>query len=158
MPIRVSLFALAIAGCLFAAPAARAADPADFTKFTAACATAGPMLLGDVPATVDTSTIVTPLCSCLVTEFKDFSQPEVDMLTSDLAGTATEDSRKAYTDYEALSSKAGTGLQKCFQTDEVTKAMAAAQPPAPETPAAPTAPAPDAPAMAPAPTTPAPAN
>lgn len=102
-----------------------AADPANFDKFQATCLTADAMLLGEVADGFDTAAVMTPLCSCLVTTFAAFTQPEVDVLTSDLDGTATEASHAAYADYAALSSRAGDGLQACFSSDEVTAVLSA---------------------------------
>lgn len=101
----------------------RADDPANFDKFSTTCMTAGPMLLGDTPDGFDQSAVLTPLCGCLVTEFSTFSQADVDMLTSDLAGTSTDETHAAYANYSDLSGKAGAGLDKCFASDEVTAAI-----------------------------------
>jgi hypothetical protein len=113
----------------FAAPA-QAEDPAKLDQFQTACLGSASLLLSDVPEGADTAKVMTPLCSCMVTEFSGFSQADIDMLTADLSGTATEESHKAYATYEDLSGRAASGLEKCFGTDEVTAAMGAAGQPA----------------------------
>jgi hypothetical protein len=100
-----------------------AEEPATLETFSATCSGADTMLLGDAVAGLDTGPVMEALCGCLATEFSGFTQPEIDMLTSDLAGTATDESRKAYADYEALAGKAAEGFEACLATDEVTAAV-----------------------------------
>lgn len=126
--------AAATALALLWLPVARA-EAADTTKFSAACLGAQEFLLTDIPDGVDPDAVLAKLCSCLLTEFSGFSQPEIDILATDLDGTATEDTHKAFPDYATLQSKAGDGLNRCFETKEVTDLLNA---PAPATPAAPT--------------------
>jgi hypothetical protein len=127
MSTRIRVSALAIAAILtagFAAPSV-AADPTNFDKFQTSCLSADALLLGDVGTGFDTAAVMTPLCSCLVTQFSGFTQPEVDMLTTDLDETSSEASHAAYADYAALSSRAGNGLEACFASDAVTAVMSA---------------------------------
>jgi hypothetical protein len=125
---------------------AMAETPADFGKFSEACMGGEAFLLGQVPEGVDSSTILTPLCGCLTTAFKDMGQGDVDMLAADLRGEGTDDAHKAYGDYQKLTEQARTGLNNCFADPTVAAALKAAQPPAAD---------PAAPATEPAPATPA---
>jgi len=153
---RLALAALMAASVLALAPGARAQDaaPADLTGFNAACAGAQQFLLGEVPEGIDPTTILTPLCGCLDTQFKDFAQKDVDILAADLRGEGTEEAHAAHGDYAAVEEKARDGLNACFASPEVRAAM----PEAPATPE-PASPAPASPAPAsPAPAAPAPAE
>ena len=156
---RFALAAAMAVSVLALAPGAQAqnAAPADFTAFNSACAGAQQFLLGNIPEGVDATKILTPLCGCLVTQFKDFSQKDVDILAADLRGEGTEEAHTAHGDYATVEEKARTALNTCFASPEVQAAMPAA-PAAPATPApaAPATPAP-APANPAAPATPAPA-
>ena len=155
---RLTLAALLAAAVLAATPAVRAqeAQPADFTAFNEACAGAQQFLLGEVPPEVDPATILTPLCSCMVTQFKDFSQKDVDILAADLRGEGTQEAHDAHGAYAAVEDKARTGLNTCYASPEVQAVMAPsaapAEPAAPaeSTPAAPTEGTPAEPAPAPA--------
>jgi hypothetical protein len=123
-----------------------AQTPADFGKFSEACMGGEAFLLGQVPEGVDSSTILTPLCGCLNTAFKDMAQADVDMLAADLRGEGTDDAHKAYGDYAKLTEQARGGLNSCFADPTVAAALKAAEPPAAD---------PAAPATEPAPATPA---
>ncbi len=137
--MQVRMFA-ALAGMIgvLITPVAFAQTPADFTSFSASCQTAAPFLLGEVPAGVDASSVLTPLCGCLVTHFKDMPQKDVDILAADLRGEGTDELHAAHGSYEAVTELARQGLTTCFATPEVSAAMQAATPPA--DPAAPATP------------------
>ncbi len=144
--MRVSvLIATATAIGLMAMPAV-AQTPADLTQFTAACQGGETFLLGQVPEGVDSASILTPLCGCLTTAFKELPQNDVDMLAADLRGEGTDEAHAAHGDYTGLTERAREGLTTCFASPEVTAAMAAAQPPAEPAPADPAATDPAAPA------------
>jgi hypothetical protein len=100
-----------------------AEDTPDLATFSATCGTADTLLLGEEVAEMDTAAVMETLCGCLATQFSGFTQPEIDMLTADLAGTATEESRNAYADYAGLAGKAAQGFETCLATDEVTAAV-----------------------------------
>jgi hypothetical protein len=116
---------LAIAAilCAVASVPAYADDPANLDTFALTCGTADTLLLGEEVGGMDTAAVMETLCGCLATQFSGFSQPEIDMLTADLAGTASEESRGAYADYETLAGKAAKGFEACIATDEVTAAV-----------------------------------
>ena len=120
-----------------ATPSAFAQTPADFAKFTESCLAAEAFLLGEVPAGVDSSLILTPLCGCLTGAFNELPQKDVDILAADLRGEGTDEAHTAHGSYEKVSESAREGLTTCFASPEVTAAMQAATPPAP-------APAPEA--------------
>ena len=142
-PLRVSTLIAVLAGLTtLSAMPAMAQTSADFGKFSEACMGGEAFLLGQVPEGVDSSTILTPLCGCLNTAFKDMPQGDVDMLAADLRGEGTDEAHKAYGDYAKLTEQARVGLNNCFASTEVATALKAAQPPA----ADPAAPAPAAPA------------
>lgn len=136
MHLRHAIVALFAAGTFIAAPMAMAQTPADFGTFSASCMGAAEFLLGETPPGIDEVSILTPLCGCLVTSFADLSQADVDVLATDLRGESTDASHAAHGDYQRLLERAGTGLQACFTSPEVTAAMDAAQP-APGTDAVP---------------------
>lgn len=142
MQVRIVLAAIAGLLTLSAAPAALAQTPADFTKFSETCLAAQAFLLGDVPAGVDSSLILTPLCGCLTGAFKDMPQKDVDILAADLRGEGTDELHAAHGSYDKVTEVAREGLTTCFASPEVTAAMQAATPPAaaPADPAAPATP------------------
>jgi hypothetical protein len=141
-PVQVRIAFAALAGLIVvsATPAALAQSPADLAKFSESCLAAQTFLLGDVPEGVDSSAILTPLCGCLGTAFKDLPQKDVDMLAADLRGEGTDEAHAAHGDYEKLTEQAREGLNTCFADPEVAAALQAAQPaatePAPADPAA----------------------
>lgn len=147
MQVRTVFAALVGLMTISATPAAFAQTPADFAKFTESCLTAEAFLLGEVPAGVDSSLILTPLCGCLTGAFKDLPQKDVDILAADLRGEGTDEAHTAHGSYEKVSESAREGLTTCFASPEVTAAMQAATPPAPApadpaaAPATPAAPA-----------------
>lgn len=130
MQVRPALAALAGMIIVLSAPAAFAQAPADFTQFSTACQSAQAFLLGEVPEGVDSATILTPLCSCLGTAFKDMPQKDVDMLAVDLRGEGTDEAHAAYGSYDKLTEVARVGLNNCFTSPDVAAALEAAQPPA----------------------------
>lgn len=136
-----TLFAVLAGVATLSAVPAMAQTPAEFGKFSEACMGGEAFLLGQVPEGVDSSTILTPLCSCLATAFKDMAQADVDMLAADLRGEGSDDAHKTYGDYQKLTELAREGLNNCFASPEVSTALKAAQPPAadpaPATPATP---------------------
>ncbi|MDB5542479.1 MAG: hypothetical protein JWQ89_4206 [Devosia sp.] len=150
MQVRIAVAALAGLMIISAAPAALAQTPADFTKFNESCLAAAPFLLGQVPDGVDTASILSPLCGCLATSFKDLPQTDVDVLAADLRGEGTDAVHTAHGSYDKVAETARQGLTTCFASPEVVAAMEKAAPPA-------TAPAPAQPApVSPPPTEPAP--
>lgn len=152
---RFTLAALLAASVLAVTPAVHAQDatPADLTAFNTACAGAATFLLGEVPEGTDPATILTPLCACLDTGFKDQPQKDIDILAADLRGEGTDELHAAHGGYEAVEEKARDVLNACYATPEVMALMAPPENPPPADPAAPAAPAdPTAPAdPAPAP-------
>lgn len=149
---RFALAALLAVSVLAAIPAAHAQDtPADLTVFNEACAGAAAFLLGDVPADTDPATILTPLCACLDTGFKDSPQKDVDILAADLRGEGTDELHTAHGGYAAVEEKARDVLNTCYASPEVQALMAPPANPAPADPATPADPAaPADPAPAPA--------
>lgn len=147
MQVRIAFAALAGLIALSLAPAAIAQTPADFTKFSESCLGAEAFLLGEVPESVDSSTILTPLCGCLSGAFKDLPQKDVDVLAADLRGEGTDEAHTAHGSYQTVADAAREGLTTCFANPDVAAALQAATPPAPEpAPADPAAPAPAEPA------------
>lgn len=143
MQVRLAFAALAGMIAVSLAPTAQAQTPADFTKFSETCLAAQAFLLGDVPKGVDASLILTPLCACLTSAFKDMPQKDVDILATDLRGEGTDEAHAAHGSYEQVTELAREGLSACFASPEVAAAMQAATPPdaAPADPAAPAEPA-----------------
>jgi hypothetical protein len=133
---RFAFAALASMIVLSVVPAAQAQSPADFTKFSETCLAAQTFLLGEVPEGVDASLILTPLCGCLTSAFKDMPQKDVDILAADLRGEGTDELHAAHGSYEKVTDLAREGLTTCFASPEVTAAMQAVTPPtaAPATP------------------------
>ena len=126
MRLRHALAVFVAAITVSAGPAARAEDQApvsDVTKLSAACMGAKAFLLGDVPEGIDANAALTPLCNCLAKEFSAYPQNEVELLTADLDGSATDASRKAYAGYKDLAIKAQNSLTICFALPEVTSAL-----------------------------------
>ena len=142
MQARIAFAAMVGMITFSASPAALAQSPPDFAKFTESCMTAEAFLLGEVPAGVDSSSILTPLCGCLTGAFKELPQKDVDILAADLRGEGTDEAHTAHGSYEKVSESAREGLTTCFASPEVTAAMQAVTPPA----ADPAAPAPADPA------------
>ncbi|MDC9823906.1 hypothetical protein PRN20_09180 [Devosia sp. ZB163] len=133
--MQIRFVAAALAGLigLSAVPPALAQTPADTAGFSQACLGGATFLLGQVPEGADATTILTPLCGCLGTAFKDMSQKDIDMLAADLRGEGTDEAHTAHGNYQGLTELAREGLNNCFASPEVVAAMQAAQPPAAET-------------------------
>jgi len=125
---------LFVGGLVSFAPPALAES--DLTAFNAACLEAEAFFLGDVPPEIDSSTILTPLCSCLAVNFAPLGQVDIDMLTADIQGTSTDESHAAYGDYTKLLEAASSGLGTCQASPEVTAAINAVTQPDPAAPAA----------------------
>lgn len=126
MRLRHALAVFVAAIALSAGPAARAEEQApvsDVARLSTACMGAKGFLLGEVPEGIDANAALTPLCGCLAKEFSVFPQKEVDLLTADLDGSATEESRNAYAGYKDLAIKAQNSLTICFALPEVTSAL-----------------------------------
>ncbi len=117
------LMAAAVTALALLWPAAVLA--ADTEKFSTTCLGAEAFLLDGAPEGIDKVAVLTSVCGCLVTEFADFSQAEIDVLTTDLDGTATAESHAAFGDYAALEGKAGNSLNTCFSTQEVNDLLGA---------------------------------
>jgi len=140
---RPVLAAFMAAAVLAVTPAAYAqGEPADLAAFHEACAGAPQYLLGDVPEGTDPATILTPLCACLDTGFKDMPQADVDILAADLRGEGTDELHAAHGSYEAVENKARDVLNACYATPEVMALMAPPENPPPADPAAPAEPTP----------------
>lgn len=101
------------------------AQTADMTAFNTACAGSQEFLVGEVPAGVDAPALMTALCACVATSFATFPQAEIDMLTTDLAQTSTDETHAAYPEYAALQQKAGTALGACFASPDVAALLPA---------------------------------
>jgi hypothetical protein len=139
-PLRVSVFAaIAAAATLFVMPT-MAQTPTDLTQFNASCQGGELFLIGEMPEGTDSSSILTPLCGCLGTAFKDMPQKDVDMLAADLRGEGTDEAHTAHGDYVGLTERARVGLNSCFASPDVAAALQAAQPPTAADPAAPATP------------------
>jgi hypothetical protein len=128
MSLRNALAGLILATAGLAAVPAAAQTPTDFSSFNTACLGAGDFLLAGVPEGVQETDVLVPLCGCMGVEFKDFPQADIDMLASDLRGESTDDTKKAYGDYDALAGRAEAGFTKCQASDEVVKALTPAAP------------------------------
>ena len=136
MRLQKLTFAALIALALGAAAPAYAQE-SDMTAFSQACVGAQAFLVGELPPEVDTTKLMTALCGCVAADFKVLPQADVDMLTSDLNQTATDETHAAHPDYAALEQRAGEGLGTCFASAEILALL----PPPPAEPAAPAAPA-----------------
>ena len=149
--------AAALAGMigLSAPQVAFAQTPADLTKFNESCIGGEAFLLGQVPEGVDSASILTPLCGCLTTAFKDLPQKDVDILAADLRGEGTDELHTAHGSYDKVTELAREGHEpdtelamelhiQCFARPEVSAAVQAASPapaePAPAEPATPATP------------------
>lgn len=140
---RLALAAIMAASLLAAIPAARAQDtPADLTTFDQACAGAQAFLLGEVPAGIDPATILTPLCACLDTGFKDLPQKDIDILAVDLRGEGTDELHTAHGSYQAVEDKARDVLNSCYATPEIMSLMTPPENPPPADATTPAEPAP----------------
>lgn len=86
----------------------------DRTAFEAACLTNGAMLVGSLPPEVDQATVLGPLCGCISGQMASFAQADLDMLTKDLRGEATDVDHAAYGDYDGLVGRASGIVTACF--------------------------------------------
>lgn len=92
---------------------------ADMTSFDAACHGSAGLLevIGGAPD--QAAPRRTTLCNCLSTELAPLiTTADADILGQDLDGTATEESRNAYSGYAALAETAGVAFNGCFATLE----------------------------------------
>ena len=96
MTFRTAFAVLAGALTLALAAPVSAETPADFTNFTAACLGAQHFLIGELPAGTDPATILTPLCTCIVTAFAPFSQNSAKERWSSGSGHAQEGQSKPF--------------------------------------------------------------
>lgn len=120
LPAAALVFASLLAQPSFAQAAS------DMAPFTEACKGAAMYLLPDAPEGTDTAPVMALLCDCIVKGFAEFPQNEIDVLAADLRGESTEDTHKAFGDYQALSTKAGAVVQACFADPAVVAAKTAA--------------------------------
>ena len=121
----MALFTRIVSGavlfCVMAGPVA-AQQALDRTAFEAACLANGDMLTGPLPPEVDKEALLTPLCACVSGQMASFPQADVDMLTKDLRGEATEVDHAAYGDYDGLVARAGGVVSACFSDPQVLAA------------------------------------
>ena len=111
----------AVLFCVLSAPAS-AQQALDRSAFEAACLANGDMLTGQLPPEVDKVALLTPLCACVSGQMAGFPQADVDMLTKDLRGEASEVDHAAYGDYDALVARAGSVVSACFSDPQVLAA------------------------------------
>lgn len=104
------------------APATEGAG-ADLTAFAEACVGARAFFLADLDPALDPAPVLVPLCACLTDSFTPFPQADIDMLTADLAGTATDEMHAAHPDYPGLQQRVAPALNFCFSTAEVQAGM-----------------------------------
>ena len=95
-------------------PPVAAQTALDLSQFDSACRKNGTMLIGPISSDADPAVVLEPLCECISDQLSRFSQADVDMLASDLAGTATDLDRAAYGDYDGLVSRASAVVTACF--------------------------------------------
>lgn len=107
-----TLSVLALLAGLAVFPGAGLAQSLDTAKFTAAC-TGNDDFLQGVGGDADD---LGQLCGCLLDDFvaKPVSQADLDMLATDLDGSATPESQTGYENYEDLSAFAGQVLNDCL--------------------------------------------
>lgn len=99
-----------------AAAAATPVAPPDMAAFNDKCFASPALkeLVASAPVAEDVARGA--LCSCLSSSLStQFDQGAIDMLGQELDGTATEESRKAYPDYETISTKADMSMGPCFK-------------------------------------------
>jgi len=108
----------AVLFCVLSSPAL-AQQALDRTAFEAACLANGVMLTGPLPPEVDQVAVLTPLCACVSGQMASFPQADVDMLTKDLRGEATEVDHAAYGDYDGLVARAGSVVTACFSDPQL---------------------------------------
>lgn len=105
-----------VGAALFLVPVAPTAaqEALDLSRFEAACLASGVLLTGELPPEVEPASVLTPLCGCIAGQLNSFSQADVDMLTKDLTGEATDVDRAAYGDYDDLVARAGSVVNACL--------------------------------------------
>ncbi len=94
----------------------------DRTGFEAACVANGTMLIGSLPPDVDKVAVLTPLCACISGQMASYPQADLDMLTKDLRGEATDLDHAAYGDYDGLVARAGSVVTACFSDPQILAA------------------------------------
>lgn len=107
--------------CVLSGPVS-AQQALDRTAFEAACVANGAMLTGPLPPEVDQAAVLTPLCACISGQMASFPQGDVDMLTKDLRGEATDVDHAAYGDYDGLVARAGAVVSACFSDPRILAA------------------------------------
>lgn len=115
MAAAVALVTLAVIGY---APAA-SAQTLQTEGFLQACNSNEDFLANLSDAQEGAEQALSGLCGCLVTELGDVSQSDLDILAQDLAGTATDETRQAYTTYPDLSQRAGEALNACLVNEGI---------------------------------------
>lgn len=111
----------AVLFCVLSGPAA-AQQALDRTGFEAACLANGVILTGPLPPEVDTAAVLGPLCACVSGQMASFPQADVDMLTKDLRGEATDVDHAAYGDYDGLVARAAGVVTACFSDPQILAA------------------------------------
>jgi len=111
----------AVLFCVLSGPVA-AQQALDRTAFEAACLANGAVLAGPLPPEVDMAAVLKPLCACVSGQMAGFSQADVDMLTKDLRGEASEVDHAAYGDYDGLVARAGSAVTACFSDPQLLAA------------------------------------
>lgn len=99
-----------------------AQEALDRTAFEAACTANGTMLIGSLPPDVDKAAVLTPLCACISGQMANYPQADLDMLTKDLNGEATDVDHAAYGDYDGLVARAGSVVTACFADPQLLAA------------------------------------
>lgn len=102
--------AAGLAGLMLMGPAV--AQQTDVAALEAACLKQGPAMLGEAHAGK-----LVPFCGCLASELSVREQADVDILTKDLLGEATQADKAAYGDFETLEESARDSLNTCFRRE-----------------------------------------
>lgn len=105
-------FALAAAAVLSAVPLASAQE-LQTEAFLQSCNSNTDFLANLESVDGGAAPAVERLCTCLLEQLGDVSQTDLDILSKDLANTATDEERMAYETYEDLSAHAGESLNNC---------------------------------------------
>jgi hypothetical protein len=111
----------AVLFCVLSGPVS-AQQALDRTAFKAACLANGAMLVGSLPPEVDTAKVLGPLCACISGQLASYPQADLDMLTKDLRGEATEVDHAAYGDYDSLVARAASVVTACFSDPQLLAA------------------------------------
>lgn len=104
--LTLALSAMAVSGRAFAQQ-----SPSD--AFGEACAGNPGFFSFAVENPGESTEAYAAFCACLVTEFAAYPEPDVEMLTKDVEGSATPEDRTAYGDYTALELKARGAADRC---------------------------------------------